>query len=85
MLERVDLRLTDPDAARPLYDLLGRDIGGDDLGVHAGLADAPGDELGVLRAEVDDEDGREVHQGAPNSWALPPITRSTRWNSLRSR
>jgi hypothetical protein len=38
-------------------DLLGRDVGGDDLGVDAGLADPPRDELGVLRAEVDDEDG----------------------------
>ena len=30
---------------------------GDDLRVDLRLADAPGDELGVLRAEVDDEDG----------------------------
>ncbi len=30
----------------------------DDLAVDPRLADAPGDELGVLRAEVDDEDGR---------------------------
>ena len=29
----------------------------DDLAVDAGLADAPGDQLGVLRPEVDDEDG----------------------------
>jgi hypothetical protein len=29
----------------------------DDLGVDARLADAPGDQLGVLGAEVDDEDG----------------------------
>jgi hypothetical protein len=29
---------------------------GDDLAVDVGLPDPPGDELGVLRAEVDDED-----------------------------
>jgi hypothetical protein len=30
---------------------------GHDLAVDVGLAYPPGDELGVLRAEVDDEDG----------------------------
>jgi hypothetical protein len=29
----------------------------DELGVHAALTDTPSDQLGVLAAEVDDEDG----------------------------
>jgi len=31
----------------------------DDLGVHVGLAHASSDELRVLRAEVDDQDGSD--------------------------
>ena len=41
----------------PRGDLGGRDAVGHDLGVHVQLADPPGDQLGVLGAEVDDEDG----------------------------
>ena len=70
---RVDLRgARRVDARRPAgqhdrrrlagQHLLDRHVGRDDLGVDAGLADPPGDQLRVLGAEVDDEDGREVHQ-----------------------
>ena len=37
-----------------------RHVVGDDLGVDPGLADAAGDNLGVLRPEVDDEDAIEI-------------------------
>ena len=47
----------------PGGDLGGRDAVGHDLGVHRQLADAAGDQLGVLGAEVDDEDGVRVRQG----------------------
>jgi hypothetical protein len=71
----VDLRRTGRvDARRPAREhdrgrlarehLVDRRLRGDDLRVDAGLADPPGDQLRVLRAEVDDEDGREVHQPA---------------------
>ena len=43
--------------------LRGRDRVRDDLAVDVRLADAAGDELRVLRAEVDDEDGVEVGGG----------------------
>ena len=33
----------------------------DDLGVHVALADPAGDQLGVLCAEIDDQDGVEVN------------------------
>ena len=39
-----------------LFDLLGRNIVGDDAAVNFILADAPGNELGVLRSEIEDED-----------------------------
>ncbi len=49
------------DAGRVLRaDLLGRDRGRHDLRVDVGLADAAGDQLRVLGAEVDDEDGTLV-------------------------
>jgi len=38
---------------------------GHDLGVHARLTHAAGDELGVLGAEVDDEDGAVAGHAAP--------------------
>jgi hypothetical protein len=41
-------------------------VPGDDLGVDVALPDPAGDELGVLRAEVDDEDGVEVGRRAPS-------------------
>ena len=41
-------------------DLVGADGAGHDLAVDVGLADAAGDQLGVLRPEVHDEDGGEV-------------------------
>ena len=40
--------------------LLGRDRVRDDLAVDVGFAHPPGDELGVLRAEVDDEDRADL-------------------------
>ena len=45
--------------------LRSRDLGGgdpvrDDLGVHLELTHPAGDQLGVLSAEVDDENGRPV-------------------------
>ena len=42
-------RLTRPDALR-------RRVGRPDLRVHRQLAQSPGDELGVLRAEIEDQD-----------------------------
>ncbi len=50
---------------------------GDDLAVDARLADAPGDELGVLGAEVDDQDGA-VGAGRAHRSA----TTSAFWNSF---
>ena len=41
-------------------ELGGADVVGDDLAVDVGLADPAGDQLGVLRAEVDDENERVV-------------------------
>ena len=54
--ERHRLRSAGEDhaARRELPDLLGRRVVGMDLAVDAGLAHPPGDELGVLRAEVED-------------------------------
>ena len=49
----------------------------DDLAVDARLADPPGDQLGVLRAEVDDED-RRVEPGRHES-----ATTSAFWKSFR--
>ena len=69
------------------------DVVGHDLGVDVRLADAPGDELGVLGAEVDDEDRVElvghVRDGAARGliWPTPSAQRGTTissafWNSL---
>ena len=44
-------------------DLGGRDPVGNDLGVDLQLADPSSDQLGVLSAEVDDEDGGAVVMG----------------------
>ena len=52
----------------------------DDLGVDVGLADAPRDELGVLGAEVDDEDG--VCVGIRAQWPIP--TPCWRWSCFPS-
>ena len=74
-----------------------RHVAGDDLRVHVRLAHAPGDQLRVLGAEVDDEDGVEgLGVGAqcpmPTPWdrcrLLPSVFRagatmtSAFWNSL---
>ena len=74
-----------------------RHVAGHDLGVDVRLADPPGDELCVLGAEVDDEDGVErLRRGAqwpiPTPWLrcrdLPSVFRagatmtSAFWNSL---
>ena len=45
---------------RPLLHLGGGDAVRHDLGVDLQLADPPGDELGVLRTEVDDQNGVAV-------------------------
>src|SRR5690606_16072006 len=58
----------------------GRDLGwvvvpGPDLAVDADLADAAGDQLGVLRAEVEDEDlvAMDVgHGGVRVQWTVAP-------------
>ena len=39
-------------------------VEGHDLGIDAGLPDAPGDELGVLGAEIDDENFVVCRHGA---------------------
>ena len=43
---------------RELLDFRRRDIAAHDLGINLTLADAPGDDLRVLRAEIEDEDAR---------------------------
>ena len=53
--ERIDCRRLTCD------DLLDRSVTRDDLGVDLRLADTAGDELGVLGAIVDDEDGWRMH------------------------
>ena len=40
----------------PLEDLLGRDVVGNELAAHAALTYAPGDQLSVLRSEIEHED-----------------------------
>ncbi len=52
----------DPGGAS-LGELGGGDRVGHDLAVDVGLADPTGDELGVLGAEVDDEDGVDLRVG----------------------
>ena len=73
-------------AGRPaLRELGGRDVVGHDLGVDVRLADAPRDQLGVLRSEIDDQDraggilfacswrsGPGRHLSAPSPPAVPP-------------
>ncbi len=57
-------------------DLLERDVAGMDLAVDAALADAARDELGVLRAEVEDQDAIAVRIGgisAGSSLLLEPV------------
>ena len=62
-------------------ELGGGDRVGDDLGVDVGLADAAGDQLRVLGAEVDDEDGVEV--GLQLRRDSPAVTTSSAfWSSL---
>ena len=59
-------------AGCPIDQLGGGDRVGHDLAVDVRLTDAPGDELGVLRAEVDDEDGTgRGHEPARRSPASP--------------
>ena len=68
---------------------------GDDLGVDVGLTYPAGDELGVLGAEVDDEDcvelslhvrdeigGREAHAEPAPSEERGTTMSSAFWNSL---
>ena len=67
---------------RACCDLLGGDRVRDDLGVHVRLAHAPGDQLRVLRAEVDDENSGAVAQvfsDAESMKLLPSVsTRSAK-------
>ena len=78
----------------PLADLVGGDVVGHDLGVDVGLAHPAGDELGVLGAEVDDQDGVELggdglggrEVGAAHAQPRPSggdTISSAFWNSLR--
>src|SRR5690606_19210534 len=66
------------DGRRPALAHLGRgDRVGDDLGVDVRLADPPGDELGVLRPEVDDQAGREpLARRRGRAHSSPTTTRS---------
>ena len=48
-------------AGLALSDVARRDFVADELGVHAALAYAPGDELRVLTAEIEDEDRPRAH------------------------
>ncbi len=51
---------------------------GNDLGIDAGLADAPGDQLRDLAAEIDDEDG--VGMSGGSSWrAFKERNESAQW------
>ena len=55
------------DAGRALRRELGsRQVVRDDLGVDVRLAHPPGDQLGVLRPEIDDEDGARVGHRPPS-------------------
>ena len=47
----------------PLADVVVGDVPGQDLAIDAELAHAAGDQLGVLRAEVEDQDARGVDVG----------------------
>ena len=96
-VDRLRAAREDQAGRRPLGDLGRGDRVGDDLAVDVGFPDPPGDELGVLRAEVDDEDVVGVPDGAqcpiPMPWErcrpLPSVCRagatmtSAFWNSLR--
>jgi len=62
-VDRLGPAAEDQAGGRPLGDLGGGDRVRDDLAVDVGFADPPGDELGVLRAEVDDEDVVGVARG----------------------
>ena len=72
--------------------LVGRDRARDDLGVDVRFANAPSDELGVLRTEVNDEDAA-LNGPMPTPWerciALPSVCSdgasmtSAFWNSFR--
>jgi hypothetical protein len=84
------------DAHRRLgADLVGGDVAGDDLGVDPRLADPPGDQLGVLGPEVEDQHGveRGCHpmptrcercRPLPSVWSDGAIMTSAFWNSLTS-
>ncbi len=62
--------------------VVGGDVVGDDLGEDVALADAPGDQLRVLRSEVDDED-RSVTRFRWLTHRRPPVaTSSAFWNSF---
>lgn len=53
-----------------LANLVGRDVAGDDLGIHVEVADATGNELTVLRTKVEYEDlcGSLLIHGSPSCW-----------------
>jgi hypothetical protein len=69
------------DAVRPaLRQFVGADGVRDDLAVDAGLPDPPGDQLGVLCAEVDDQDGVVGYRSA--QWPIP--TPCAFWSALPS-
>ena len=92
-------RTTRKDDARgvPRSQFCRRQIVRDDLGIDVRLTYAPGDELRVLRAQVDDEDGTLGWAGHPQ-WPIPSrcwvwyvfpsvlidgaMTSSAFWNSL---
>ena len=53
-----------------LANLVGRDVAGDNLGIHVEVADATGNELTVLRTKVEYEDlcGSLLIHGSPSCW-----------------
>ena len=53
-----------------LANLIGRDVAGNDLGIHVEVADATGNELTVLRTKVEYEDlcGSLLIHGFPSCW-----------------
>src|ERR1017187_8974182 len=67
-------REDDAASLQPAYPL-GGDVGADELAEDVLLAHPPGNELGVLRAEVEDQDVFVVRHLAHGSWRAPQLDR----------